>query len=426
MTGNHDYNTPSKGTTDWHISLNSNFEALDTDIEIRDQKSALGNYKPKDGAKFLATDTGDIYLGDGSNWNAVGSISGDETETAVYVKNYPGSDLATKVQSALADLPNGSGRIIVTPTSDSDGWSWGSNLNLNPNDYGGIHIDIAKGTRIEYGGDGYALTLDTDGDPNTQASTGNFVRITGGTWAATGSDPNGGIQLKDCYRTVLEPHHMSNWRNSDGDAACISVENHASYSEDTKVRDVRLDGDIGIDFKEPRITGGSGTHSFVNTHVENCTFNCDGPGLKMCGAFNDSVFINNEWFVRNNGQDLVFLEGYADNSVFICPRFDNIAGHTDVTAFHFGSAYDTDTGPMVLQPVFNDIPNDRIDDSGNWVRTPLITGDNGAHVGLIGWDSYFEVQDSQFNWVLNGQRVANLDVSGNLVLRGSLTENGSP
>lgn len=68
QTPNHGYNVPTEGATDWHLPLNANFEAFDRDIEIRDVESNRGNYDPKDGAKFLATDTETVYVGDGSGW----------------------------------------------------------------------------------------------------------------------------------------------------------------------------------------------------------------------------------------------------------------------------------------------------------------------------------------------------------------------
>lgn len=71
MTNNHDYNTPAEGTSDWHVPINKNFEKIDRDVEIRDKDSNKGNYEPKNGAKYFATDTGDVYLGDGSSWNPV-------------------------------------------------------------------------------------------------------------------------------------------------------------------------------------------------------------------------------------------------------------------------------------------------------------------------------------------------------------------
>ncbi|GGM64981.1 hypothetical protein J2752_000354 [Halarchaeum rubridurum] len=77
MTENHGYNTPAAGATDWHVPLNENFEAFDTDVEVRDTDANRTNYAPKAGAKFLATDTGRVYLGDGSAWSPLGSLSGD-------------------------------------------------------------------------------------------------------------------------------------------------------------------------------------------------------------------------------------------------------------------------------------------------------------------------------------------------------------
>ncbi|QCC50348.1 hypothetical protein [Halapricum salinum] len=75
MTDNHNYKTPAQGTLDWHVPLNDNFASLDIDVEIRDTDANKENYEPKQNAKFLATDTGDVYLGDGSAWQQLGSMT---------------------------------------------------------------------------------------------------------------------------------------------------------------------------------------------------------------------------------------------------------------------------------------------------------------------------------------------------------------
>jgi len=67
-TPNHEYNVPSEGQQNWHVPLNENFQQYDTDIEIRDAAGNRGNYQPKDGAKFLATDIGVVFVGDGTQW----------------------------------------------------------------------------------------------------------------------------------------------------------------------------------------------------------------------------------------------------------------------------------------------------------------------------------------------------------------------
>lgn len=74
MTDNHQYETPAAGTLDWDEPLNRNFERIDTDVEIRDTDTNRSNYVAKTGAKFLATDTGDVYIGEGGSWNRLGTI----------------------------------------------------------------------------------------------------------------------------------------------------------------------------------------------------------------------------------------------------------------------------------------------------------------------------------------------------------------
>lgn len=72
---NHRYNTPSEGELDWHIPLNENFEQLDRDVEVRDSEANRSEYPPEEGAKFLATDSGATYVGDGDAWNLVGYVA---------------------------------------------------------------------------------------------------------------------------------------------------------------------------------------------------------------------------------------------------------------------------------------------------------------------------------------------------------------
>lgn len=102
MTDNHSYNTPKQGASDWHIPLNDNFERLDTDVEIRDREGNRGDYSPKAGAKFYATDTGAAYIGDGSSWNRLASTGEDPTFNTVSVSSPPSAntDVARKKELA--------------------------------------------------------------------------------------------------------------------------------------------------------------------------------------------------------------------------------------------------------------------------------------------------------------------------------------
>ncbi|MUV88589.1 hypothetical protein GJ629_00710 [Halapricum sp. CBA1109] len=82
-TPNHKYNIPALGEENWDQLLNENFEQIDSEVEIRDREANKGQYDPKAGAKYEATDSGAVYLGNGDTWvlsdREVGSLQTDET-----------------------------------------------------------------------------------------------------------------------------------------------------------------------------------------------------------------------------------------------------------------------------------------------------------------------------------------------------------
>jgi hypothetical protein len=107
MTENHNYETPEQGQTDWHIPLNQNFEAIDTDVEVRDRATNRNEYTPKEGALFRATDTGGVYIGDGSSWSPLNPPSGAETGHGVLYAD-PG-EVQTAIDDAATDSTFGGG-----------------------------------------------------------------------------------------------------------------------------------------------------------------------------------------------------------------------------------------------------------------------------------------------------------------------------
>jgi len=123
MTENHDLNAPRKGTNDWHIPLNNNFKKLDAKLEIRDQESNRGDYRPVAGAKFFATDTANEYLGDGSQWVEVPSSGKDPSFDSVRARRYL-PDLESQTQVARNDRPMFSTvdrTVYVDPDDGDDG-----------------------------------------------------------------------------------------------------------------------------------------------------------------------------------------------------------------------------------------------------------------------------------------------------------------
>ena len=118
MTENHSYNTPETGATDWNAPLNDNFERLDTDVEVRDAESELSNYVPKQGTKYFATDTGTVFLGDGSQWVevplSVQKTTSDPSDAAVGQLWY-----RTDTDVVKAQTSDGPAALQFAPTDDT-------------------------------------------------------------------------------------------------------------------------------------------------------------------------------------------------------------------------------------------------------------------------------------------------------------------
>lgn len=119
-TPNHGYNVPNRGVQDWNVPLNENFQQYDTDIEIRDTESNRGNYEPKAGAKFLATDTERVYVGDGSNWQRMESTGTDSTLSSLEVSNRLTANAAeaASIRTSTLQLTSGSSNTLQISASD--------------------------------------------------------------------------------------------------------------------------------------------------------------------------------------------------------------------------------------------------------------------------------------------------------------------
>jgi len=198
-TPNHSYNVPDEGAQDWHIPLNENFRQYDTDIELRGPQSELTSNQPKDGAKFLATDTGRIYVGDGSRW--VWALALPRVDPATVVGAAASLVLGSPVNSADADgavvagggsaggpgspaQPNGvtgafgvvSGGVGNTVSAE-EGVVGGGEFNRAQGDYatvgGGAH-NVASKIGATVGGGGGR------GGPTGNAALAQYATIAGG------------------------------------------------------------------------------------------------------------------------------------------------------------------------------------------------------------------------------------------------------
>ena len=186
MVNNHNYKEPEPGQNDWHVPINENFEQLNKDVEIRDVEEKRPEYDPKEGTKFLATDTEEVFIGDGEQWveldsrgrtpsfdsvsENIGQTHGDfliyESEGTYYTKRTTTGEITTSesdagvaIQYAVDSLPDEGGVVILGEMSASP-------------DTG---IDITRGNVALIGQGRNATLLDFRGGP----SPANAINIDG-------------------------------------------------------------------------------------------------------------------------------------------------------------------------------------------------------------------------------------------------------
>lgn len=176
-TKNHNLNTPSKGETDWHRPLNENTAALDGLVEIRDVEANKSTYTPKNGAKFLATDTGTVYLGDGDGWAPIGGI---ENAGVFDARDYDGEVGGDRIQAALGDAATADAATVVVHGDGPDDLSGHGNALRQQGWLLRSALEVPSGTTLQFQ-DSY-LFLDDGVDQNlvrnAAAATGDSARNT--------------------------------------------------------------------------------------------------------------------------------------------------------------------------------------------------------------------------------------------------------
>jgi hypothetical protein len=160
-TPNHNYNRPSQGTKNWHVSLNENFGEIDTDVEIRDEENKRSQYTPKQNAKFLATDTGAVYIGDGSEWHLLGSLdasAGNGGRTADGTVVAPPGEVQSTIDDAATNSEFGKKATRTVTLVSGTTYEVPDTVTLKP----GIRLEC-NGARVVPKGDFdvFELTRDT-------------------------------------------------------------------------------------------------------------------------------------------------------------------------------------------------------------------------------------------------------------------------
>ena len=73
----HGYDGDAPTTMNWHVPADGTLDferEFDDDVEIQATDGERESYEPRRGATFVATDTEEVYRGDGTTWNHIGHV----------------------------------------------------------------------------------------------------------------------------------------------------------------------------------------------------------------------------------------------------------------------------------------------------------------------------------------------------------------
>lgn len=264
QTPNHEYNVPNEGAQDWHVPLNENFEQFDTDVEIRDADANKGNYTPKAGAKFLATDNGKVYVGDGSSWQHLPTTGPTPTfdgftidGALVAVGDSSPSRITTAELFGIRSDMSGYGGMYVDSTDSSGGRPfYGYSVDGDPEAW---HYFDAGDESWYLDMPGGEMWVTTDGTVKSTASK-DFVQgvdtddgekevhYTATEAGTPRTEASGVVELEDGRAEVDLPDHFG-WVTSDEEPLVVQVTPHASQPVRPQVTERSTDRIVVEDFE---------------------------------------------------------------------------------------------------------------------------------------------------------------------------------
>jgi len=284
MTENNNYNTPPQGTRNWDDEINANFEDLDTDVEIRDVEGNLGEYTPKDGAKFMATDTENVFVGDGSSWNKVQSsgknpsVDSLDAEELISVADHVVDPSDSDAESVINGLSVGES-VAIAGTHSVD------NPPLTPPQQVAVVSPAWQAATLEKNGDGDLLEDDSD------QLYRNIV------FDANKSGGYSGNAVRNAQENVINPTYQNCRLINAAQDNYVSRGTRALRLEGTEMKfadrwGVRFSGNINNDFRSRAIYTGPQTEISQNGQ------GTDGGGVKWA-----QPMLDNCWYFHTAQQN---------------------------------------------------------------------------------------------------------------------------
>jgi hypothetical protein len=152
--------------------------------EIRDTLAARSEYDPAAGAKYLATDTGDVFLGDGEAWQPTFLFGRTTPGSLVFgPHNSAGNASGSVVSGGSENTADGGLAVVSGGGGNAAGGRWATVGGGQRNRASSIRTTIAGGGRNTAAG-----TASTVGGGDDNTATGTRATVGGGTGNTASGD----------------------------------------------------------------------------------------------------------------------------------------------------------------------------------------------------------------------------------------------
>lgn len=383
-TPNHKLNKYDQGDPNWTHS--PDMQTIEERLLVRDEEGNLENYSPHSGATFIATDTGAVYDGNGSSWNAANRQVGSLTVTDSL--SMPSDTSGIKAMGSYRNVPSG---IVYSDSGDYVAESFVTNETwTDPNDTAVVlqsmldAIDDAIGNgrgigEIEFSSDIFNF--------DTPVSMYSGATLTGQSWRQSNSQS----------ATVFVPGSISEGRGliEIGD---IGTTNSAG-GEATHIRNIYMD----LNGQDIAGIYNWGKDRLRTSDVKVVDVGSNGNGILMSGSFNSTL--TDSYFVQAALVSNIQLS--KDNNSL---RMHNVTFNTNAASrppLILGSS-----GTRVTSGIFNGVDGPSMNDglavvTGDSDKTAMLDSDNRISASDIGADLK-RIQFSSCAFVTGGNDVSAL------------------
>lgn len=382
----------------------------------------------RDGELVATDDSGNSYtVSDPSDGGASSNTYGPFGTNLVGSHDVgdPSSGLANEISNALV---NDMCYINITGY-----WTMDGEVSMDSTDHSprGVLLD-ATGANIEYGGSGWAITNDCTGNVAGQIK-GGYLHLYGGNWEATGS-PDGLYRGIDVCHNIFWPRRTDQW-NSDGTTEVCRWERGTRWCESNTFSGFHNQPDIalrGYDNNDPP------NSSFQDNFILDAQIGGVQNGaaaFDLSGNWIDCAFMNPTVIASSEGSAAFRHNANMNGTVIFAPEVENAA--SGATHYLADIGPDARAGPLqiggdhVAGDTFNNIANG----SWTWAHMRNLGGSfEMVSYGNRGAPMKWEFENGRNNFNISTapdanssfSKIFNVDHNGNLVLSGSITENGSP